>query len=116
VSVVSHCSGDERVRVLLKLINKQQLQLDLPAGQIQIKNQRDLIRTDNLLIAVPTLVADYYLKDSYVFDSSYWVTTNSIKGKNLKGVLDLVALIDQSDYLVMFADHQPQIAGMINLF
>lgn len=30
-------SGDERVRVLLKLINKQQLPLDLPSGQIQVK-------------------------------------------------------------------------------
>lgn len=28
-------SGDERVRVLLKLINRQQLPLDLPSGQIQ---------------------------------------------------------------------------------
>ena len=32
-------SGDERVRVLLKLINKQQLPLELPAGQIQIKRE-----------------------------------------------------------------------------
>lgn len=30
-------SGDERVRVLLKLINKQQLPLDLPSGQIKKK-------------------------------------------------------------------------------
>jgi transcriptional antiterminator RfaH len=30
-------SGEERVRVLLKLINKQQLPLELPSGQIQIK-------------------------------------------------------------------------------
>jgi len=32
-------SGDERVRVLLKLINKQQLPLDLPSGQIQLKTK-----------------------------------------------------------------------------
>jgi len=32
-------SGDERVRVLLKLINKQQLPLELPAGQIQLKEK-----------------------------------------------------------------------------
>jgi transcription elongation factor/antiterminator RfaH len=32
-------SGDERVRVLLKLINKQQLPLDLPSGQIQLKKK-----------------------------------------------------------------------------
>lgn len=32
-------SGDERVRVLLKLINKQQLPLDLPSGQIQAKSK-----------------------------------------------------------------------------
>lgn len=34
-------SGDERVRVLLKLINKQQLPLDLPSGQIQAKTKPD---------------------------------------------------------------------------
>ena len=32
-----HLSGDERVRVFLKLINKQQLPLDLPSAQIQVK-------------------------------------------------------------------------------
>jgi len=32
-------SGDERVRVLLELINKQQLPLDLPSGQIQRKKK-----------------------------------------------------------------------------
>ena len=32
-------SGDERVRVLLKLINRQQLPLDLPSGQIQPKKK-----------------------------------------------------------------------------
>jgi transcriptional antiterminator RfaH len=34
-------SGDERVRVLLKLINKQQIPLDLPSGQIQAKTKPD---------------------------------------------------------------------------
>ena len=33
-------SGAERVRVLLKLINNQQLRLDLPADQIQRKKKR----------------------------------------------------------------------------
>ena len=32
-------SGDERVRVLLKLINRQQLPLDLPSGQILPKKK-----------------------------------------------------------------------------
>ena len=32
-------SGDERVRVLLKLINKQQLPLELPFGQIKLKEK-----------------------------------------------------------------------------
>ncbi|MBU2609708.1 MAG: hypothetical protein KJ606_02000 [Chloroflexi bacterium] len=32
--------GSERVRVLLKLIQNQQMRLDLPAGQIQRKKQR----------------------------------------------------------------------------
>jgi len=34
-----HLSGAERVRVLLKLINKQQLPLDLPSAQIQPKKK-----------------------------------------------------------------------------
>jgi len=34
-----HLSGAERVRVLLKLINKQQLPLDLPSAQIQPKKR-----------------------------------------------------------------------------
>lgn len=34
----THLSGNERVRVLLKLINRQQLPLELPSGQIQLKN------------------------------------------------------------------------------
>jgi len=34
-------SGDERVRVLLKLINKQQLPLELPAGQIQARKMTE---------------------------------------------------------------------------
>jgi len=34
-----HLSGAERVRVLLKLINKQQLPLDLPSAQIQTKRK-----------------------------------------------------------------------------
>lgn len=33
-------SGDERVRVLLKLINKQQLPLELPTEQIQTKKKK----------------------------------------------------------------------------
>jgi hypothetical protein len=32
-------SGDERVRVLLKLLNRQQIPLELPGRQIQRKKQ-----------------------------------------------------------------------------
>ena len=34
-------SGNERVQVLLKLINKQHLHLELPAGQIQLKSKNE---------------------------------------------------------------------------
>ena len=35
-----HLAGDERVRVLLQLLQSQPMKLDLPAGQVQTTNRR----------------------------------------------------------------------------
>jgi len=39
----AHLPGSERVRVLLKLLQKRQMPVDLPAGQIRRKNRRQVM-------------------------------------------------------------------------